>query len=87
MILVITLKFLTLSKVRLKRDIKQRFFRDTRNVDIVAFDRDLLETLNSSPIQDSKWNVKLDFAVRSKRSLGDTYMLVRKYTKGNINLT
>jgi len=29
--------YLPVSKARLKRDIKQRFFRDTRNVDITAF--------------------------------------------------
>jgi len=30
--------YLTVSKARLNRDIKPRFFRDTRNVDIIAFD-------------------------------------------------
>jgi len=37
--------YLTVGKARLKRDVKQRLFRDTRNVDIIAFDRDLHETL------------------------------------------
>ena len=35
--------YLTVSKARLKRDVKQRFFRDTSNVNIIAFDRDLHE--------------------------------------------
>jgi len=29
--------YVTVSKARLKRDIKQRFFRVTNNVDIIAF--------------------------------------------------
>ena len=36
--------YLTVSKARLKRDAKQRYFRDTSNVNIIAFDRDLNET-------------------------------------------
>jgi len=62
--------------------IKQRFFRDTRNVDIIAFDRDLHETLDLLPVQYSEWNVneKFDFVARSMRGLADTHMPVRKYT-------
>jgi len=47
--------YLTVSKARLNRDIKPRFFRDTRNVDIIAFDRDLHETLDSLQMQYSEW--------------------------------
>ena len=43
--------YLTVSKARLKRDVKQRYFRDTSNVNIIAFDRDLHETLDSLPMQ------------------------------------
>ena len=43
--------YLTVTKARLKRDVKQIFFRDTSNVDITAFDRDLHETLDSLPMQ------------------------------------
>jgi len=50
--------YLTVSKARLKRDVKQGFFRDTSNVDAIAFDRDLHETLDSLPMQYSEWNVK-----------------------------
>jgi len=40
--------FLPVTEGRLKRDITQRFFRrDTRDVDIIALDRDQLETLDS----------------------------------------
>jgi len=42
---------LTVSKSRLKRDVKQRYFRDASNVNIIAFDRDLHETLDSLPMQ------------------------------------
>jgi len=42
---------LTVSKARLKRDVKQRYFRDASNVNIIAFDRDLHETLDSLPMQ------------------------------------
>jgi len=51
------------SKTRLKKDIIQRFFRDTRNVDIIAFDRDLNKTSDLLPMQYSGWNVneKSDF--------------------------
>jgi len=34
-------RHLTVSKARLKRDVKQRYFRDTSNVNIIVFDRDL----------------------------------------------
>jgi len=37
--------YFTVGKARLKRNIKQRFLRDTRNVDIFAFDADLHGTL------------------------------------------
>ena len=37
--------YLTVSKARLKSDVKQRYFRDASNVNIIAFDRDLHETL------------------------------------------
>ena len=36
--------YLTVSKAQIKRDVKQRSFRDTSNVNIIAFDRDLHET-------------------------------------------
>jgi len=39
--------YLTVSKTRSKRDVKQSFFRDSRRVDFIAFDRDLQETLDS----------------------------------------
>ena len=42
--------YLTVSKARLKRDVKQRYFRDTSNVNIIVFDRDLHETLDSLPM-------------------------------------
>jgi len=45
------------SIARLKRYIKQRFFRYTRNVDIIAFDRDIHETLDSLPMQYCEWIV------------------------------
>ena len=59
--------YLTVSKARLKRDVKQRYFRDTRNVNIIAFNRDLHEILDSLPVQYPQLNVneKLDFIVRS----------------------
>ena len=50
--------YLTVSKARLKRDVKQRYFRDKKNVDIIAFNRDLHEILDSLPMQYSEWNVK-----------------------------
>ena len=55
--------YLTVSKTRLKRDIKQKFFRDTRNVEIIALDRDLRETLDTLLMQYSEWNAneKFDF--------------------------
>jgi len=58
---------LTVSKARLKRDVKQRFLRDTSNFNITAFDRDLHDSLDSLPMQYSEWNVneKVDFIVRS----------------------
>jgi len=79
---------LTVSKARLKRDVKQRFFRDTSNVDVIAFDRDLHETLDSLPMQYSEWNVNenFDFIVRSMKSLADTHMPVRKYTRREYKL-
>jgi len=66
------------SKTRLKKDIIQRFFRDTRNVDIIAFDRDLNKTSDLLPMQYSGWNVneKSDFIVRFLKSLADTHMPV-----------
>ena len=80
--------YLTVSKARLKRDVKQRFFRDTRNVDVITFDRDLHETLDSWPIQYSEWNVneKFDYIVRSMKSLADTHMPARKYTRREYKL-
>jgi len=79
---------LTVSKARLKRDVKQRFFRDTSNVDVIAFDRDLHETLDLLPMQYSEWNVNenFDFIVRSMKSLADTHMPVRKYTRREYKL-
>jgi len=76
------------SKARLKTDVKQRFFRATGNVDVIAFDRDLHETLDSLPMQYSEWNVneKFDFIVRSMKNLADTHMLVRKYTRREYKL-
>ena len=50
--------YLTVSKVRLKRDVKQRYFRDTSNVITIAFDRDLHETLDSLPMEYSEWDVQ-----------------------------
>ena len=78
----------TVSKARLKRDVKQRYFRDTSNVNIIAFDRDLHETSDSLPMQYSEWNVneKFDFIARSMKSLADTYMPVRKYTRREYKL-
>ena len=75
--------YLTVSKARFKRDVKQRFFRDTSNLDIITFDRDLDETLDSLTIQYSEWNVneKFDFIVRSMKSLADAHIPVRKYTR------
>ena len=80
--------YLTVSKARLKRDVKQRYFRDTSNVNIIAFDRNLHETLDSLPMQYSEWNVneKFDFIVRSMKSLADTHMPVRKYTRREYKL-
>jgi len=62
--------------------------RDTRNVNIIAFNRDLHETLDSLPMQYSEWNVneKFDFIVRSMKSLADTHMPVRKYTRREYKL-
>jgi len=76
------------SKARLKIDVKQRYFRDTSNVNIIAFDRDLHETLDSLPMQYSEWNVneKFDVIVRSIKSLADTHMPVRKYTRREYKL-
>jgi len=67
--------YLTVSKARLKRDVKQRFFRDTSNVDVIACDHDLHETSDSLPMQYSEWNVneKIDVIVRSMKSLADTH--------------
>ena len=48
--------YMTVSKARLKRDVKQKYFRDTSNVNITAFDRDLHETSDSLPMQYSEWN-------------------------------
>jgi len=80
--------YLIVSKAQLKRDVKQRYFRDTSNVNIIAFDRDLHETLDSLPMQYSEWNVneKFDFIARSMKSLADTYMPVRKYTRREYKL-
>jgi len=74
---------LTASKARSKRDVKQRFFRDTNNVNTTAFDRDLHETLDLLLMQYSEWNIneKFDFIVRSMKSLANTHMPVRKYTR------
>jgi len=80
--------YLTVSKARLKKDVKQRLFRGTSSVNIIAFDRDLHETLDSFPIQYSEWNVneKFDFIVRSMKSLADTHMPVLKYTRREYKL-
>ena len=77
-----------MTKARLKRDVKQRYFRNTSNVSTIAFDRDLHETLDALPIQYSEWNVneKFDFIVRSMKSLADTHMPVRKYTRREYKL-
>jgi len=81
--------YLTVSKARLKRDVKQRFFRDTSNVNIIAFDRDLHESLDSLPMQYSECDVneKFDFTVRPMKSLAETHMPVRKYTRREYKLT
>jgi len=42
--------YLTVSKARSKRDVKQNVFRDTSNVDVVPFDFDLHETLGALPM-------------------------------------
>ena len=62
--------------------------RDTRNVNIIAFNRDLHETLDSLPMQYSEWNVnvKFDFIVWYMKSLADTQMPVRKYTRWEYKL-
>jgi len=80
--------YLTVSKAQLKRDVKQRCFRDTSNVNIISFDCDLHETLDLLPMQYSEWNVneKFDFIVRSMKSLADTHMPVRKYTRREYKL-
>jgi len=80
--------YLTVSKARLKRDVKQRYFKDTSNVNIIAFDRDLHEILDSLPMRYSEWNVneKFDFIARSMKSLADTHMPVRKYTRREYKL-
>ena len=77
-----------LSKARLKRDVKQRYFRDSSSANITAFDRDLHEPLDSLPMQYSEWNVneKFDFIVRYMKSLADTHMPVRKYTRREYKL-
>jgi len=54
--------YLTVSKARLKWGIEQRFFRDTRIVDITAFDRDLHVTLDSLPTAlTMEWQWKIWF--------------------------
>jgi len=81
--------YLTVSKACLKRDIKQRFLRDTKNVDVITFDRDLHETLDSLPMQKySEWNVneKFDHIVRTMKSLADAHMPVRKYKRREYKL-
>ena len=62
---------------------KERYFRDTSNINIIAFDHDLHKTSDSLPMQYSEWNVneKFDFVVTSMKSLADTHMPVRKYTR------
>jgi len=67
----------------------QRFFKDTRNVDIIAFDLDIHETLDSLLMRYSEWNVnkKFDPIVRSMRGLADTHVLVRKHTRREYKLT
>jgi len=79
---------LTVSKARLKRDVKERCFRDTSNVNIISFDRDLHETLDLLPMRYSEWNVneKFDIIVRSMKSFADTHMPVRKYTRREYKL-
>ena len=80
--------YLTVSKAGLKRDVRQRYFRDTSNVNIIDFDRDLRETLHLLPMRYSEWNVneKFDFIARSMKSLADTHMPVRKYTRREYKL-
>jgi len=80
--------YLTVSKVRWKRDINQRIFRNTSNVNIIALVLDLHETWDSLPMQYSELNVneKFDFIVRSMKSLADTHMPVRKYTRREYKL-
>jgi len=74
---------LAVSKAQLK-DVKQRFFRDTSNVDIITFDRDLSETLDSLPIQYSEWNVneKFYFCKVHGNSYGYTHACEEIHKKG-----
>ena len=68
--------YLTMSKARLKRDVKQRYSRDTKHVNIIAFNRDLHEILDLLPMQYSEWNVneKFDFIVKvHEKSCGYTH--------------
>jgi len=83
MILTITIQFIWPWVKLDERDVKQRLFGDTLNVDITDFDRDLYETLDSLQKRYWEWNVneKCDFIVRSTRGLADTHMHVRKYTR------
>ena len=76
--------YLTVTKAQSKRDVKQKIFRDTSNVDIIAFDRNLYETLDSLPMQYSEWNVneKFDFIVRSMKSCGYTHACSEIHKKG-----
>ena len=61
---------------------KQRFFRGSHSVDIIALERDLQAMQISLPMQCSLWNLeKVDFLVRSCKILADKHMPVRKYTK------
>ena len=55
---------------------------------MIAFYRDLHETLDLLPMQSSEWNVneKFDFIVRSMKSLADTHMLARQYTRREYKL-
>ena len=77
-----------MSKTRLKKRYQTTLFRDTRDVDIIAFDRDLHEILDSLLMQYSEWNVNEKFLliVRSMRGFADTHMPVRKYARREYKL-
>jgi len=88
MILVITIQFIWLWVKLDWRDVKQRFFRDSHKVDIIASDHDLHQTLDSLPMQYSEWNVneQFDFIARTTKSHADAHMPVRKYARRDYKL-